>query len=251
MKLRKLIILAVAPMMCLAVSAQDNTPKKGDFTVAATVSYNSYTSVTTSSSSNSSYYPNSAYQNWNDKQLMVGIEGGWFFSDLWKVTLGGGLSITTKPGYEGLEGTRNEYGGFEDGDIPTYYAVDNESRVQYNVYTGVDRYFDNLIQVKNLMPYAGVRLGFAYGRHTINPMSETSNTMGMSVAESFNFRGALTVGLDYFINEAIFVGVQVDPFAYTRNRTAMIPQEGLSNTEASANNFSILAAPTLKVGFKF
>ena len=248
MKLRKLIILAVAPMMCLAASAQDNTPKKGDFTVAATVSYNSYTSVTTSSSTNSGYYPSSAYQNWNDKQLMVGIEGGWFFNDLWKVTLGGGLSITTKPGYEGLVGTG---GSSTEGEIPTYYAVDNESRVQYNVYTGVDRYFDNLIQVKNLMPYAGVRLGFAYGRHTINPMSETSNTMGMSVAESFNFRGALTVGLDYFINEAIFVGVQVDPFAYTRNRTAMIPQEGLSNTEASANNFSILAAPTLKVGFKF
>ena len=45
MKLRKLFILAVAPMMCLAASAQVATPKKGDLTVAATVSYNSYTSM--------------------------------------------------------------------------------------------------------------------------------------------------------------------------------------------------------------
>ena len=247
MKLRKLIILAVAPMMCLAASAQD-APKKGDFTVAATAGYNSYTSVNTYSSGNSSYSPSSAYQNWNDKQMMVGIEGGWFFLDMWKLTLGGGMSITTNPGYAGIQGT----GGYGDGEIPTYNAVDNQSRVQYNVYTGVDRYFD-FLNVKGLMPYAGVRFGFAYGRHTINPMNdfEGSYTMGNSVAESFNYRAALTVGLDYFINDAVFVGIQADPFAYTRNRTAMIPQEGLSNTKATANNFGILAAPTIKFGFKF
>ena len=50
MKIKRLLILAVLPMMCLAANAQncskDNTPKKGDFTVAATVGYNSYTNVT-------------------------------------------------------------------------------------------------------------------------------------------------------------------------------------------------------------
>ena len=50
MKIKRLLVLAVLPMLCLAVNAQhcskDNTPKKGDFTVAATVGYNSYTNVT-------------------------------------------------------------------------------------------------------------------------------------------------------------------------------------------------------------
>ncbi len=49
MKIKRLLVLAVLPMLCLAVNAQnsskDNT-QKGDFTVAATVGYNSYTSVT-------------------------------------------------------------------------------------------------------------------------------------------------------------------------------------------------------------
>ena len=44
MKIKRLLVLAVLPMLCLAVNAQncskDNTPKKGDFTVAATVGYN-------------------------------------------------------------------------------------------------------------------------------------------------------------------------------------------------------------------
>ena len=41
MKIKRLLVLAVLPMLCLAVNAQnsskDNTPKKGDFTVAATL----------------------------------------------------------------------------------------------------------------------------------------------------------------------------------------------------------------------
>ena len=42
----KLLISAVLPMLSLTVAAQDdNTPVKGDFTVAATVGYNSYTNV--------------------------------------------------------------------------------------------------------------------------------------------------------------------------------------------------------------
>ena len=243
MKLRKLIILAVAPMMCLAANAQDNTPKKGDFTVAATVSYNNYTNISTSEGNWSSYSLSSAFESWSDKQLAVGLEGGWFFQDLWKVTLGGGMSITTNPGCEKVEGT-----GYELGDIPTYEAVSNESTVQFHVYTGVDRYFDNLFKVKNLMPYAGVRIGYAYGR---NSAYGDETWMGKSMAESFNIRGALTAGIDYYFNDAIFMGIQVDPFAYTYNKTSMVPQEGLATMEAKANNFSFLAAPTLKVGFKF
>ena len=58
----------------------------------------------------------------------------------------------------------------------------------------------------------------------------------------------LSVFCALFYSTIVFA---VDPFAYTYNKTSMIPQEGLANMEASANNFSFLAAPTLKVGFKF
>jgi len=249
MKLRKLIILAVAPMMCLAASAQDNTPKKGDFTVAATVGYNNYTMMSAPAGNLANYSLEAVSTNWTDKQLMVGIEGGWFFNDLWKLTLGGGLSITSNPGYAGLAGTAD--GSFVpgDGSIPNYKAVASQSEIQFNVFTGVDRYFDKLFNVKGLMPYAGVRLGYAYGRNSAN--ADDDEWMGKSMAESFNIRGAITAGVDYFLSDAVFVGIQIDPFAYTYNRTTVIPQAGLSNLEASSNNFSFIAAPTLKVGFKF
>ncbi|MBQ8245713.1 MAG: hypothetical protein IJZ42_01085 [Lachnospiraceae bacterium] len=242
MKLRKLIILAVAPMMCLAANAQDNTPKKGDFTVAATVGANSYTSLkAVSGAGTENVGLESNTINFADQKLMLGIEGGWFFHDLWKVTLGGGMNISSNPGYDAVEGAT-------DAGLPGYNYVLNQSTVQFQVYTGVDRYFDNLFQVKNLLPYAGVRLGYAYGRNTAQG---DASWYGKSIGESFNIRGALTVGVDYFVNETFFMGIQVDPFAYTYNRCTLKPQEGLRNLEADSNNFSFIAAPTLKVGFKF
>ena len=247
MKLRKLFILAVAPMICLAAHAQDVEPKKGDITVAATVSYNSYTSLNAPAGYLKDYNLQAVSTNWNDKQLMVGIEGGWFFKDLWKLTLGGGLSITSNPGYAPVPGTADASSEPGDGSIPNYGAVASQSDIQFNVFTGVDRYFKT--KVTGLMPYVGIRVGYAYGRNSAFADDET--WMGKSIAESFNIRGAATIGVDYFLTEAFFVGAQVDPFAYTYNMSTYKPQAGLGNLEADSHNFSIMAAPTLKVGFKF
>ena len=247
MKLRKLFILAVTPMICLAAHAQDVEPKKGDITVAATVSYNSYTSLNAPAGNLKDYNLQAVSTNWNDKQLMVGIEGGWFFKDLWKLTLGGGLSITSNPGYAPVPGTADASSEPGDGSIPNYGAVASQSDIQFNVFTGVDRYFNT--KVTGLMPYVGIRVGYAYGRNSAFADDET--WMGKSIAESFNIRGAATIGVDYFLTEAFFVGAQVDPFAYTYNMSTYKPQAGLGNLEADSHNFSIMAAPTLKVGFKF
>ena len=247
MKLRKLILIAVAPMMCLAAQAQEATPKKGDFTVAATVSYNSYTSMKAPAGDLSSYSLSAASTNWNDKQLMVGIEGGWFFKDLWKLTLGGGLSITSNPGYAALPGTIDSNSKPGDGSIPNYEAVASQSDLRFQVFTGVDRYFKT--KATGMMTYLGVRLGYAYGRNSA--FADSEEYAGKSIGESFNIRGALTAGVDYFLTNGIFIGAEVNPIAYTYNKSILKPQAGLGNLEANSHNISILAAPTLKVGFKF
>ena len=247
MKLRKLILLAVAPMMCFAVHAQEVCPKKGDLTVAATVSYNSYTSMKALAGNQSSYSLSAASTNWNDKQLMVGIEGGWFFKDLWKLTLGGGMSITSNPGYAALPGTIDENYKPGDGAIPNYQAVASQSDLQFQAFTGIDRYFKT--KATGMMTYLGVRLGYAYGRNS--SFADSEEYAGKSIGESFNIRGALTAGVDYFFANDIFIGAEVNPIAYTYNKSTLKPQAGLGNLEANSHNFSILAAPTLKVGFKF
>lgn len=248
MKLNKLFVLAALPLIGLTANAQEKGPQKNDFTVAVTAGYNSTVMQEAAVGNLPSYNGfQSQTTNWNDKALTIGIEGGWFFLDEWKLTLGGGMNITKKPGYTGVPGSADSDEAFEMGDIPSYGAVADQSFVQFNVYTGVDRYFKT--KVDGLYLYAGARVGYAYGRNSSFLDDET--TMGKSVGEAFNIRGALTGGVDYFITDGFYVGAQVDPFAYTYNRSLIKPQEGLSNLDANSHNFGILAAPTLKVGFKF
>lgn len=259
MKIKKLLLLAVMPMMCLAANAQekscskDFTPKKGDFTLAATVGYNSYASVTAPSGLLTDYEVAALSTNWSDKKLMVGFEAGWFFKDLWKLNLGGGLNFTNNPGYSAVPGTiddTNRGNSVEDnmGEIPNYRAVANAQSFSYNVFAGVDRYF-KIKKVPNLMWYTGVRVGMAYAQNQMK--YDEYETMGKSVGETWNLRGAITMGVDYFVLPAMYVGAQIDPFCYTYNMTTYKPQEGLSNLDADSHNFSLLAAPTIKIGFKF
>ena len=93
MRITKLLLYAVMPMMCITVAqAQEKGPKKGDFTVAATVSYNSNVMKNAAAGNLTDYSIAAASTNFSDQKLSVGVEGGWFFSDLWKLNLGGGCS---------------------------------------------------------------------------------------------------------------------------------------------------------------
>lgn len=134
MNIKRLLIFAVVPMLCLAAIAQNHSdrdkylPGKGDFTVAATVGYNSYANITAPSGILTDYEVAAFSTNWTDKKLMVGFEAGWFFHDRWKLNLGGGLNFTNNPGYPAKLGT---YDGQEDelgdGSVPNYRAVGDAS----------------------------------------------------------------------------------------------------------------------------
>ncbi|MBO5732040.1 MAG: hypothetical protein J6R38_00235 [Alistipes sp.] len=249
MNIKKLLISAVLPVLFLTtavaqeVEAGDNTPKKNDFTVAATVGYNSFTSVQALPGGQDSYSASAFSTNWSDKKLMVGIEGGWFMTDLWKLTLGGGLTFTNNPGYYGMDAIYND----ETLILPGYENVVNSNSFGYNINLGVDRYF-RLKGVKNLMLYAGVRAGYAYA---VNEQYVPVEWLTKSLAETFNLRGALTFGVDYFVLPYMYVGLSVDPVCYTYGYVAYKPQAGMDKLAADNHGFSFLAAPTIKLGFKF
>jgi len=251
MKIKRLLISAVLPMLCLSVAAQDdNTPTKGDFTVAATLGYNSYTNVTALPGNLTDYEASAMPNIWSDKKLMVGFEAGYFVSDKWKLNLGGGLSFTHNPGYADVPGTIDQFTpDMNDlvGEIPNYRAVASQYSCVYNAVAGLDRYFATT--AKNLMWYTGLRVGFAYSLNEQNYDEWTA--MGKSVGETWNLRAGIAVGLDYYVLPALYVGASIEPFAYTYNMTTYKPQEGLKALEADGHTFSILAAPTLKIGFKF
>ena len=179
---------------------------------------------------------------------MVGVEGSWFFSDKWSWRLGGGLGFTNNPGYSEVTGTFDENDSEPAGNIPTYRAVADGQTFKYNVYTGVDRHIQHK-NLQNLYFHVGVHAGFAYGLNQILYNEEKS--MGKSIGEAFNIRGAVNTGVSYYVLPGMFLGVEVNAFQYTYNMTTIKPQAGLANLSADSHNFGFLAAPTLKIGFKF
>ncbi len=249
MKISKLLISAVLPMLTLTAAAQsDNTPSKGDFTVAATLGHNSYTNVTAMPGDQASYEAVATTSVWNQKKLMVGFEAGYFVNDKWKLDLGGGLNFNHRPGYPDQPGTID--GTVDDtlGEIPGYRAVASQYGCNWNAYAGVDRYF-KVPGVANLMWYTGLRVGMAYALN--EQKYDEAASMGKSVGETWSLRAGVTMGIDYYVLPAMYVGISVDPFAYAYNMSTYKPQEGLKALEADSHDYSILSAPTLKVGFKF
>lgn len=250
MKINRLLALAVMPLIGVIAMAQtDNTPKKGDFVMAATMGYNSYTTISALDGSKTFYEGGAISTNWAEKKIGIGMELGIFSGDTWKWTLGGGFNATNNPGYPGVDGTFDQaMDEIGDGSIPTYRAIADAKSVNYNVFVGIDKYY-KVAKVTNLMWYTGLRAGIAYGMN--QQRYDEVESMGKSTAETVNLRGAIAIGADYFLAKGIYVGVQVEPFAYTYNMTVYKPQEGLSALDADSHNFSVLSAPTLKLGFKF
>lgn len=249
--MRKAISILTIAVLLSGLTAQAQThqrgARQGDLTFGVTAGYNSSVMISAEPGDQTSYSVSPLSTNWNDKSLTVGVEMGWFFLDLWCLNFGGGFSMTQAPGYPPVTGTFDENSEPGDGSIPSYEGVAAKTAMQYNVYLGVDRYFD--IGVEGLYPYLGIKGGFAYGFEAASVDDETWT--GKSVSEAYNIRGALTFGSDYFITQAFFVGASIDVFAYTYNFTVIKPQEGLAGLAANSHNFSALAAPTIKIGFVF
>ena len=251
MNVKKLILSAVLPVLCLTTVAaqtaeQDNSPKKGDVTLAVSAGYTANTTVTAQPGNLTTYEVTPI----TDLRFALGVEGGWFVADRWKLSLGGAVNFLNNPGYSEVPGTVDESAGIEDnlGEIPNYRAVADAQTFSYNVALGFDRYF-GVKGVKNMMLYTALRVGFAYGQNQKKYDEWTS--MGKSIAETSSLRGAWTFGVDYYMFPNMFIGVSIDPVSYTYNITTYVPQEGLGNLSADSHKFSAFAHPTLRVGFKF
>ena len=245
---RILTMLTAALLLASTVSvAQERGGNQNDLTFAVTAGYNGSVMQSAQPGNQPSYSVSSISTNWNDKSLGLGVELGWFFVDLWRLNVGGGFSFTNTPGYPAVPGTVDEMWEAGDGSIPDYLGVANQNTMQFNVSLGFDRYFRT--EVEGLLPFVGIKAGYAYGSNIAFMDDET--WMGQSAGEAFNIRGAVTVGVDYYLSDGFFVGASIDPFAYTYNYTMIRPQDGLAGLAADSHNYSAFAAPTIRIGFCF
>lgn len=263
---KELLALAVISMSFVTGRAQeaetpvqDNTPLKNSFTAAVTIGYNNYTNATALNPGAGHYSARDFSTNWTDRQLGIGLDLGWFMTDNWKLSIGGGYNFQNNPGYEGLEGTFDPAMGDEigDGSIPSYSSRPERSNFNFMAFMGIDRYF-HLKNIRNLVWYTGLRAQYAYGQDRLKYAGQAvtggemdaSDYMGRSVTDTWNLGASLVFGAEYYITRAIYVGAQVDVASYRYSKSTAVPQPGLGGLASDSHNIGAFACPMLKVGFR-
>lgn len=227
----------------LSVSAQESiATRKGDFAVSVNFGVGSYIGMSAPAPDLPDYTLSAPMTGWFDKNPILDIEGRWFASDKWALKLSAGFSFGHNPGHSAVPGT-----GSNLGDIPTYNAVPKSNNMQFAITTGAERYFQS--KVNGLFFRVGGELGYAYGRNSAK--ADDVKYMGTALAEAYTLKVAPVVGIDYFFNQVLFVGVDVRPLAYHYSIYNIRPQEGLGLLKSKGHSLAIVAQPMVKLGFKF
>jgi outer membrane protein W len=223
-------------------------PQKNDITVSVNFGVGSYISKSAPAPDLSSYSLSAPMTTWFDKKPMLDLEGKWFVTDKWAIKLTGALAAGKNPAYNEVTGTSDSDATFELGDLPTYKAVPSSANIQYSVAVGADHYWST--KNERLFLRAGGEVGFAYGRVSVNGV-DSEEYLGAAIGEAYALRVAPVVGLDYYFAKELFVGIDVRPISYQYSVYSERPQVGLGLLSSDNHSFSLIAQPTIKLGFRF
>lgn len=219
----------------------DSIPRK-KFAVAATLGYNSYTNVRNPNVTHLA----SRYRAWSNSGLYIGVEGGYFLSVDMKLTFELGFNHTYNPGYLSVPGTGS--GNLQQGDIPSYKAVANQSNTTYRFVFGANKYSKI---ARNLSLYYGGTLGLSHGFSSYKIPDADSN-LGVSAGESLTTNIAGVAGIEYSLpNSPLYFAIQTNALNYSYNVTSVKPVPGVAPLKADAHGFSFIGYPSLRLGFTF
>jgi hypothetical protein len=226
MKMKKLLIILTV-LFCASVFAQK--PEAGKITTEVGLTLTA----------------------WNSNINSFGLNGRYFLNPALAFTIGVGMNnynntitFAEKPDGSGATGNYETTGG---------------SR---NLTLGLQKHFTG---TEKLSPWFGLSIGFGGGSSIING-SETNGQVYIK-NYSINERGNtsdlninLNLGMDYWLAEALFIGVQYSPLAFAseasneRLRTVVnngvttsTVTNGIKTTQLSTFN----AIPTLRLGWRF
>jgi outer membrane protein W len=213
---------------------------------------------------NGSYYLSAPYatsvsSSNNSLVNMVGVEARYFVTSQIAVRLNGMGIIDLTPGQDQVPGLiwsdeKLQAAGIDDVVLPSYSSIESRTTHQFVGNIGVDYHF--AVKSPRVSPYLGVMGSFNYGRTQYYAMDEDPTTpSGIELSprffETYGLGGSLVGGVDYYISEGMFIGLEIKAFSYLYSVNKMMPMAGVEAYDASNNNIGFLTNPMLKIGFKF
>lgn len=232
--------------------AETFAPHKGDFTAAMVFGRGAYLNagLVLPSSSNvdgTPAYDNGVAANDNSITNMVGVEGRFYITNRFAVTLMGGAIIRNTPS---VYGTAPVYNAAGDVLIPGYATVVADEKIDAHVSIGGQWLFNT--KNNKLFPYLGFALPYDYARRSVlDPTISDSGFPGTPKhVEIVAFGVQATAGIDYYIAKDFYLGFDVKPISYTYAVNIKTPAPGLQDLQAETNTVSFFAQFGFKVGFK-
>lgn len=263
----------------LAVSAQDDGdidegygPKKGDITLEMQFGRSNVitdgVTLPSAPGSRSTWTVNNNTPTANNVTLdrnlntftnMIGVKGGYYISDQISLILSGAIRMDYTPGQPNIPGFINN-GQPNAVWIPAYAAIPEQNSTLLNVNIGGEYHFDT--DLDRVWPYVGLHVPFYYSRTseydpTISEEESLANLsgaildLGSRTGEVFGFGAQIVAGVDYYLMEGFYFGIEIRPASYIYAYSASKPGPGLELQESNTNTYSFFTQPFLKIGFKF
>lgn len=258
-------------------SSTDYSPTSGDLSVAVLFGRGNFLNagLATPSSPNQFWYVsgaapynNTINENSNDASNIVGVELRYFVANNIAIKLSGGGIIRHTPARINVVGIIDPNSPNATW-IPAYLSTPAEENLDFNANLGAEYHFttDN----GKLFPYLGVTVPFYYARHsvydpTVYPiwMDFEGNSpgyvpgaddpvvdIGMRHAEIVGFGGQAVGGVDYYISNGLYLGLETKPVSYVYAYNTKLPAPGLEASQADNHSFSFFSQTFIKVGFRF
>lgn len=207
--------------------------------------------------SGSAPYQNSVEAGLNDVSNMLGVEGRYFVTSRIAVKLSGGAIYRGTPARDYVPGLMDPNSPNATW-IPIYNAVQQDSRVDFNLNIGGDYIFPSK-KFDRIFPYVGANIPLLYGRRTQYDPTITLESnggfviadVGMRHAEVFGFGLQTVAGVDYYIAKGLYFGFEFKPISYVYAFNRKIPAPGLVPLEADTHTWSFFSQIYCKLGFRF
>lgn len=196
--------------------------------------------------------------NYNDVANMIGVECRYFVSDAIAIKLSGAGILRHTPQRDNVPAVIDPNGP-NAAWIPAYNAVKQQNHLDVFVNLGGEYHLSSSFE--KVSPYVGISVPFMYGRRsqydpTIednHPLTGLPYAVDVSVRHTqvMSFGGQIAAGVDYALQEALFIGFEFKPFSYWYTFSEKMPAAGLETLQADTHTFAFFSQVNFKVGFKF
>ena len=260
--MRKIIITLIAAVLFLPVFAQEQVkeyaPKKGNFQASLLLGDRMYYQLSElylyRNSTLVDLYPTEfrfSNNDWNSNSIMdmIGVEFKYFVLDQLSISFVGAGSVNSTPSREFQEGVNT---GSPVTGVPDYDYIEANLTTRLVGSLGVNYHF--ALAKERIQPYVGVQGTFQYAQvNAITPYTGDPADIdnGVRTGQIFGWSPSLVVGIEYALTPGLLIGFEIKPVSYYYSGAELFASRGLPAMTGVNHEFTFLAHPRFKIGFRF